>query len=54
MEQFIGAGTLEEDREYSFVWIKKDGRDEIWVYDVLDQYIATFNCYEHAVENFGG
>jgi len=54
MEQFIGAGTLGEDGEYSFVWIKKNGRDEIWVYDVLDQYIATFNCYEHAVENFGG
>ena len=51
MEQFIGAGTLGEDGEYSFVWIKKDGRDEIWVYDVLDQYVATFNCYEHAVEN---
>jgi hypothetical protein len=29
MEQFIGAGTLGEDGEYSFVWIKKAGRDEI-------------------------
>jgi hypothetical protein len=54
MEQFIGAGTLGQDGENSFVWLKRNGLDEFWVYNVLDRYVGTFNCYEHAVEFSGG